>query len=76
MDESTQPRTLWSETLMEMLCEALRKNKDDRELKHLLQELRTQGMNAKHVLRHVKREVGQAGLSRIQQFFKPKNAPS
>lgn len=70
MTDITQPKTLWSETLFDLLLDAVRRQKGDASIKEILRDLKRRGYKAEYVLAKVERELGREGLSRINRFFK------
>lgn len=70
MADQTLPKTLWSETLFDLLFDAVRRKKSDAEVKGILRDLKRRGYRADYVLSKIQRELGPDGLSRVNRFFK------
>ena len=66
----TLPKTLWSETLFDLLVDAIRRNRADATIKEILRDLKKRGYKADYVLSKIERELGREGLARIKHFFK------
>ncbi len=69
-DDTTMPKTLWSETLLEMLAIALKKNRSDREILRLLGEIRAKGFRASYVVSKVSKDSGQESIPRLKSLIK------
>lgn len=69
-DKTTIPKTLWSETLIEILVESLRKNRPDTEIKNILMELRDKGFKSGYVKRKVEKELGNEAVKRLKSITK------
>lgn len=70
MADTTLPKTLWSETLFDLLFDAVRRKKSDAELKGILRDLKKRGYRADYVLSKIQRELGRDGVARVNKFFK------
>ncbi len=72
-DDTTNPtvhKTLWSETLIEMLIVALKKNRADEEVKQLLREIRAKKFEAKYVTDKVRKELDESSATRIKMLMR------
>lgn len=65
----TTAKTLWTETLLEILYETLRKNASDSELQKVLGECKTKGFKRSYILEKVEKKVGAAAASRVRKFL-------
>ncbi len=70
MLENTTPKTLWSETLLEMLYLALDKQQSDKQILKLLTEIRGKGYKASYVVEKVTREIGAEAVPRLKKLIK------
>lgn len=68
-DDKTIAKTLWSDTLIEILLIAVRKNSSDKEIKGILRELADKGFKKNYVIDKVRKEVDDAAARRIRAFF-------
>lgn len=66
---TTTSRTLWSETLLEMLNYALRQHRADREVRQIVSELRSKGYRSGYLLAKVQRDLGDAKAGRLRLFL-------
>lgn len=69
-DDTTMPKTLWSETLLEMLTIALQKNRPDREILQLLMEIREKGFRASYVVDKITKDLGPEPVPRLKSLIK------
>lgn len=58
-------RTLWSETLFEMLYEAMEHNWSDNATREILKELVHKGYKLNRVVKKVEKRFGKAGKKRL-----------
>lgn len=65
----TIDKTLWSETLIEMLIIALVAQKPDEKIKELLIECRQKGFKKRYLVQKIKKEVNEAAASKINQLM-------
>jgi len=68
-DDKTVAKTLWSETIIEMLCLALKANKSDQQIKELLLECKQKGFKARYLTGKVRKEVDEAATARIKRLM-------
>jgi len=66
---SCERRTLWSETLLEMLKYALRTQRGDGEVRQILGELLGKGYEANELVLTMERELGAGGAVRLQRLL-------
>ena len=72
MDEektNTTVRTLWTETILEMLYEALRGNGSDVQVKGILVEVTEKGMKRKYIIDKVREKVDDTAAVRVRALF-------
>jgi len=69
-ENTTTPKTLWSETIIELLCIALENNNPDKDIKELLRECRNKGFKSNYLINKVKKEVGEKAALRIKIMLK------
>ncbi|MEE9117557.1 MAG: hypothetical protein V3U02_03040 [Calditrichia bacterium] len=69
-DDSTVQKTLWSETLIEILMVALKGNNPDDVIKDILKELREKGFKSHYISKKVEKELGIEGVRRIKAITK------
>jgi hypothetical protein len=67
--DKTITKTLWSETLIEILIEALKRNKGDAEIGQLLKEIRGKGFKRHYVIEKVEKSLDAAAASRIRRLM-------
>lgn len=68
-DDTTIAKTLWSETLIDMLIASLKANKADVQIKGLLKECKQKGFKASYLTEKVRKELDQAAASRIKRLM-------
>ena len=71
MNDDRDPVTLWSDTLLDLLCDAVCKGKADPEVRRMIRDLRALGMKADHILKEVRRPCGERDAVRVGAYFKP-----
>ena len=65
----TTAKTLWSETILEILYETLRRNKPDQELLGVLKEVQQKGFKRDYILEKVARKVDERSATRVRHLF-------
>ena len=65
----TSAKTLWSETILEILYETLRKNKPDKELIGVLKEVQQKGFKRDYILEKVAKKVDERASTRVRQLL-------
>jgi len=68
-DDKTVAKTLWSETLIDMLIASLRANKSDAQIKGLLKECKQKGFKASYLTEKVRKELDDAAAVRIKRLM-------
>lgn len=66
----TTAKTLWSETILEILYETLRRNKPDKELLGVLKEVQQKGFKRDYIVEKVTKKVDDRAAMRIKMLFK------
>ena len=56
-DDTTQAKTLWSETLIDMLIASLKANKSDEKIKSILKECKGKGLKASYLTGKIRKEI-------------------
>jgi hypothetical protein len=65
-------QTMWSESLMEHLYLALKKNKEDEMILELIEELRAKDYDDEFLIKKVTMKVGATGASRLKALLSGK----
>lgn len=65
----TTAKTLWTETILEILYESLRKDRPDKEIKGVLKEVRSKGFKRSYIIDKVKRKVDQKAAQRVKALL-------
>ena len=65
----TAAKTLWSETILEILYETLRKNKPDKELIGVLKEVQQKGFKRDYILEKVAKKVDDRAATRVRKML-------
>ena len=65
----TTAKTLWSETILEILYETLRRDKPDQELIGVLKEVQQKGFKRDYILRKVLKKVDERSATRVRQLL-------
>ncbi|OGT83534.1 MAG: hypothetical protein A3H91_12020 [Gammaproteobacteria bacterium RIFCSPLOWO2_02_FULL_61_13] len=65
----TTAKTLWSETILEILYETLRRNKPDQELLGVLKEVQQKGFKRDYILEKVARKVDERSATRVRHLL-------
>ena len=68
-DDKTEAKTLWSETILEVLYASLNKNKDDSQIRSVLLEIRQKGYSAEEILKKVENHVSAEAATRIRRLL-------
>ena len=69
VDDKTVAKTLWSETLIDMLIASLRANKSDEQIKGLLKECKQKRFKASYLTEKVRKELDDAAAVRIKRLM-------
>lgn len=67
--EMTEIKTMWSESLLESLYVALKKEKEDKLVKEVLDDLKAKEYDNEYILNKVKRKVGPAAATRVEALL-------
>lgn len=65
----TDPKTLWTETVLEMLFQALKKESPDKEVKMILIDARTNGCKPSYIIDKVNKKVGEEAALRVKTLM-------
>lgn len=65
----TTVKTLWTETVLEILYETLRKKKDDAQLKNVLREVQAKGFKREAIIEKVRKKVDAQAASRVRKLL-------
>ena len=65
----TTAKTLWSETILEILYETLRRNKSDQELLGVLKEVQQKGFKRDYILDKVTKKVDERSATRVRHLL-------
>lgn len=68
-EDTRLSKTLWSETLIDMLIVALVANKPDEQIKGLLNDCRKKGFKKSYLVAKVRKEVNDRSASRVQMLM-------
>ena len=69
VDDKTVAKTLWSETLIDMLIASLKANKSDAQIKGLLKECKQKGFKASYLTEKVRKELDDAAAVIIKRLM-------
>ena len=65
----TTAKTLWTETILEILYESLRKNKDDDTVRNVLREVRGKGFKPQYIFDKVEQKVDRQAALRVKTLM-------
>lgn len=65
----TTAKTLWTETILEILYESLRRNKGDSQVKDILNEIRQKGFKRQYLIDKVKVKVSAEAAARVKSLL-------
>jgi len=68
-DDKTVAKTLWSETLIDMLIASLKANKSDEQIKGLLIECKQKGFKVSYLTGKVRKELDEAAVVRMKKLM-------
>jgi hypothetical protein len=68
-DEGTIAKTLWSETILEVLYESLKKNRSDAAIREILVEVRDKGFDSDYIIDRVNKKVGPTATTRVRRML-------
>ena len=69
-EHETVAKTLWSETLIEVLCINLKKAKPNAAIIEMLREIKAKGFKPDYINSKVKSELGDAAAGRVRSLLK------
>ena len=64
----TDLRTLWSDTLVELLCDAVKGEWSDRAIKEIIKELYNKGYNTERLMTILDKNHGPEAAKRLARF--------
>ena len=64
----TDLRTLWSETLVELLCDAVKENWSDKAIKEIIKELYNKGYKTEQLMTMLDKKIGPEAATRLARF--------
>jgi hypothetical protein len=67
--QTTVRKTLWSETLIEILVDSLEKNQSDKKVKKILKELKLRKFKAKYITKKIRQAVGEMQANRVKKII-------
>jgi hypothetical protein len=62
----TTAKTLWSETILEILFQSLKANKTDAVIKELLKEVKEKGFKADYIIQKVEKKIDKKASIRVR----------
>lgn len=68
-DEGTEVKTMWSESLLEGLYDALKKQKGDRVLVGIIRELKAKGYESRYLIDKVSKKIGPKAGDRMRELL-------
>lgn len=68
-NDKTLAKTLWSETMIDMLIALLKANKSDEQIKGVLLECKQKGFKANYLTGKVRKELDGAAASRLKRLM-------
>jgi len=68
-NDNTVAKTLWSETMIDMLVASLKANKSDEQIKDLLIECKQKGFKSRYLTGKVRKELDEAAVTRIKRLM-------
>lgn len=74
--EMTEIKTMWSESLLEALYVALRKDKEDKVVQEVIADLRAKEYDDEYIINKVKKKVGPTAAVRIEALLTGKTTSS
>ncbi|MCS3902174.1 hypothetical protein J2T55_000166 [Methylohalomonas lacus] len=69
MADETLPKTLWSETQLDILFDALKHRRPDYQLLEILVDLRSRGFRRRYLLRKAEQQVGSEAVTRLKRLL-------
>jgi len=68
-DDKTIAKTIWSDTMIELLCLSLKKERPDSEIKELVKDCRKKGFKRDYLINKVEKEVDHKAATRIRMLM-------
>ena len=65
----TTAKTLWTETILEILYESLRRHKDDAQIGKVLAEVQAKGFKREYILEKVEKKVDTQAANRVRMLL-------
>lgn len=65
----TTAHTLWTETILELLCDFLRSNRPDEEIRTILIEVRKKGIKPDYIVRKIGEKVDLQAAMRVKNLM-------
>ncbi len=69
-NDETIAKTIWSDTLIEVLLTALRKNVSDDKVSEIIKEVQQKGFNNDYIISKVTRELDEDAARRVKRLIK------
>lgn len=69
-EEQTELKTLWSETILEILYAALQKDKSDAQIIDVLKDIQKKGYKPDHIINKVEKKVDKQASIRVKNLLK------
>ncbi len=66
---TTQAKTLWSETILDVLYNTLKSDKPDYAVTQILREVRLKGFKPAYIIQKVERKVGRQASLRVKRLL-------
>jgi hypothetical protein len=70
INEDTIPKTLWSETIIDILIDALRTGRPDDQIIPVIKGIYSRQFNTSYLLKKVQKELGQQASARVYAIIK------
>ena len=68
----TTPKTLWTETILELLYQTLKNNKPDKNVKKILREVIIKGYKPSYIIDKVNKHVDEGAALRLKKLMMQK----
>ena len=68
-DDTTTPKTLWTETLFEVLVDALKANKSDKHVIQALKDLKQKKVKGVIIVAHIDKKLGKKEAMRVKTLL-------
>jgi len=68
-NQGTEVKTMWSESLLEGLYDALKKQKGDRVLVGIIRELKAKGYDSRYLIDKVSKKIGPKAGDRMRELL-------